>query len=301
MSVSKVIPIVPAVALGIARGRAKNDFQLAVRLQQRAVEADDVLRDRIHQLAGGEVDVRYVGRVVKQQGGWRTGRHRPLLIGSSVGQVSVTAGPIGLFPKLRKTGLRVLLSNNHVLANENRARLGDPILQPGPMDGGADAADIVGFLADFVPLKTSGANLMDAAIASLIDADIPDPSTLTGAPTAVLKGVRDAPLDVGDQVFKIGRTTGLTEGRVSAIEVDDAVVDYEIGSLRFDRQFEIEGAENTAFSDGGDSGSLVFDAEGLGAALLFAGSDQGGTNGRGLTYATELTLVLGAMDIELEI
>jgi hypothetical protein len=300
-SISKTTAIVPAVALGITHGKSRKDFRLAVRLQQRPIDADGALQKRIHQLAGGEADIRYIGRAVKQQGSWQTGRQRPLLIGSSIGHFAITAGSIGVFPNLRKTGKRVLLSNNHVLANENRAKAGDAILQPGTIDGGAKAADAIGSLVDFVPLKQSGANLMDAAIANIDDVVAFDNATLTGAPPATLKGLRGASLDIGDEVYKLGRTTGLTRGQVSAIEVDDIVVDYEIGSLRFDRQIEVEGADNVAFSEGGDSGSLVFDAQGFAAALLFAGTDQGGTNGRGLTYASDLSSVLTALDLELEI
>ncbi len=293
--------IVPAVALGIARGRTRRDFMLAVRVQQRPIETDGTLQQDIHRLTKGEVDLRYVGRAVKQQGGWQTRRQRPLLIGASVGHVAITAGTIGAFPISRKTGRTVLLSNNHVLANENRGKVGDAILQPGTIDGGTRAADMIGTLADSVPLKVQGANLMDAAVAMLADDIACDAVTLTGAPPATLKGLRAAPLDIGDTVYKIGRTTGLTRGLVSAIEVDDIVVDYEIGSLRFDRQIEVEGADATAFSEGGDSGSLVFDADGHGAALLFAGTDQGGSNGRGLSYASELAAVLDALDLKLEI
>jgi hypothetical protein len=54
--------------------------------------------------------------------------------------------------------------------------------------------------------------------------------------------------------------------------------------LRFDDQIEIEGAGSSSFSDGGDSGSLIFDKDRGAVALLFAGGDEGGSNGRGLTY-----------------
>jgi hypothetical protein len=77
------------------------------------------------------------------------------------------------------------------------------------------------------------------------------------------------------------------------------VVGYDIGNLRFDDQIEIEGAGTAAFSDGGDSGSLIFSADNLGIALLFAGGDSGGSNGRGLTYANPLGSVLDALTVDL--
>ena len=96
-------------------------------------------------------------------------------------------------------------------------------------------------------------------------------------------------------MFKIGRTTGATAGRVTAFDVDNVIVNYDRGNLRFDNQIEIEGAGRTAFSDGGDSGSLIVNARMEAAALLFAGGDSGGSNGLGLTYANPIRDVLKAL------
>ncbi len=49
-------------------------------------------------------------------------------------------------------GRSYVLSNNHVLANENRARIGDSVIQPGTLDGGHPTRDKIGELTDFVPL-----------------------------------------------------------------------------------------------------------------------------------------------------
>ena len=101
------------------------------------------------------------------------------------------------------------------------------------------------------------------------------------------------------EVAKLGRTTGLTRGRVTAFELDNVVVGFDIGNLRFDDQVEIEGAGEGPFSDGGDSGSLIVGRDKRGVALLFAGSDQGGENGQGLTFANPLRAVLDALKVEL--
>jgi hypothetical protein len=60
-----------------------------------------------------------------------------------------------------------MLSNNHVLANENRGKKGDDILQPGIIDDGQNPTDGVATLADFVRFKRLGANLVDAATAAV--------------------------------------------------------------------------------------------------------------------------------------
>jgi hypothetical protein len=73
-----------------------------------------------------------------------------------------------------------------------------------------------------------------------------------------------------------------------------------MGSLRFDRQTEIEGDGADPFSQGGDSGSLVLDKAGYAFGLVFSGTEQGGANGKGLTYANDLGLVLSSLDLALD-
>ena len=51
------------------------------------------------------------------------------------------------------------------LANGNDAKFADPILQPGPTDGGVNPADQVGVLDRFVRLDFTAANFVDCATA----------------------------------------------------------------------------------------------------------------------------------------
>ena len=285
----------PTLALGIVR-RVAGDFALAVRVQQRALEHSREV-ERITQHARGEVDVRYVGIVRTRATPWYQQRCRPLRIGCSVGHVKVTAGTLGAVVRPRGGGPLGILSNNHVLANENRGKRGQAILQPGRYDGGVDAEDVVAALADFVKLKRTGANAVDAAVATLVPEIEADPTKLTGL--GRLKGVGDVFLDEGTLVAKLGRTTGRTRGHVTAFELDNVTVEFEIGVLRFDNQIEIEGDGAGPFSAGGDSGSLIVGADRRAVALLFAGSDQGGADGQGLTYANPIHTVLDQLKIEL--
>ncbi len=55
----------------------------------------------------------------------------------------MTAGTLGCLVK--KDHEYYILSNNHVLANENEAYMGDPILQPDPYDG-EDLEDRIAYL-----------------------------------------------------------------------------------------------------------------------------------------------------------
>jgi len=75
---------------------------------------------------------------------------RPVPIGVSTGHPDITACTIGA--RLTDGTNVFALSNNHCYADENRASIGDPAIQPGTYDGGASPADDIGTLADFEPI-----------------------------------------------------------------------------------------------------------------------------------------------------
>lgn len=306
----------PRVNRSIALGVSKHgqQHQLAIRIQRQAL-ARSPLVEHLIQRAKGEANVRVIGRIEKRTvpprtqraGGagdttyWHRERIRPLQIGTSIGHVNVTAGTLGCF--VRRKGERFILSNNHVLANEDDASAGDDILQQGRLDGGRTPSDVVGELADWIKLRSRASNRVDAAIATIAHGLDAEPNRLQGLVKGKdrrLAGVGADFLDEGTTVYKVGRTTGATTGRITAFEVDNLVIQYDRGQLRFDGQIEIEGVSDRPFSAGGDSGSVIVDAEGNAVALLFAGGDSGGTNGLGLTYANPIQTVLTDLDVELE-
>lgn len=300
---SEVLRNQPLVAVGItANPDRKGDYRLAVRVQRRAME-DSPSLDEVTRRAKGEVDLRYIGSVVKRatpSAPWYRTRGRPLLIGASVGHVDVTAGTLGCFVRATsgRGGVQIL-SNNHVLADENEGELGDAVLQPGVYDGGSVKRDRVGRLRRFIALKTRRNNDVDCAVCELDEGIAYEAVTLRGGKDLTGQATADE-LAGAELVGKIGRTTGFTQGRLTAFELDGVTVRYDVGLLTFDNQVEIEGAGLVAFSDGGDSGSMIFtDAGRRAAALLFAGSDHGGTNGKGLTYANPLGTVMERLKIEL--
>lgn len=289
------------IALGRSEGRSKGDFRLAVRVQDDGYSGTAALVEQIKQKARGEVDVVRVGVIqkgpppsgttgAKGSRGWM----RPLAVGCSVSHFNSTAGTLGGFFTDRKTKEPVMLSNNHVFADENRARQGDAILQPGPADGGTLPADQVGSLLRFVPLKAAGENLVDAACATLsVDHD----PMAYDVVWPIIKGVRREPVDIGEKVFKIGRSTGATEGIVTAIDLSEVWIRYGTGDFRFAQIFEAQG-EGGPFSMPGDSGSIIVDEEGLMVGLLFAGSTKGGRFGSGYTYANDINVVMNALKID---
>lgn len=229
-----------------------------------------------------------------------TDRHRPAPGGVSVGHVDITAGTIGS----RAIGLTLpwsnrylVLSNNHVLANTNAGRVGDSIVQPGPYDGGRSPLDQIAVLARWVPIRFGGAaNYVDAAFGWAWYERIRGEQFYLagGIPAYYRTGTLPVAASVGMLVGKSGRTTGLTQGRVTEVGVSVNVL-YPNGDVAlFSNQIAIESANVGPFSAGGDSGSLIWQWA-LGrrpVGLLFAG-------GGGITIANPIGPVLSALNIRL--
>jgi hypothetical protein len=215
-----------------------------------------------------------------------TRRVRPAEGGYSVGHYQITAGTIATCvydilpggttgsPPAHGIGIPprcYILSNNHVLANTNAAQSGDPILQPGPYDGGIDPADRIAALSRWVPLtlepptpRSLHRNVVDAAIAQGQFHDLDREIYWIG----YARGWRrKASIGVGTVVQKTGRTTNYTTGRITAI---NATVDVGYGGGRVARFFDQ--IVTTNISAGGDSGSLVLTLDNVAVGLLFAGS-----------------------------
>ncbi|WP_022919590.1 hypothetical protein [Ruania albidiflava] len=281
-----------SVAFGLAV-RSGGEYALAVRYREEA-ECADLLGEVTE--ADADADIRHIGQVYAQSqppgpaDRLRT-RVRPLRPGLSLANVDVSAGTLGAFVT-DTDDVRYALSNWHVLAGSSNATTGDPILQPGPYDGGT-AADQVGTLDRTAPLDPRSTNVVDAALCLLQEPKV-DAIYPVGMVTST------APVEGGELVGKIGRTTGITAGHVTAVELDGVRVGYgeELGELTFDNQIEVEGDQG-AFSAGGDSGSLVYREDGVAVGLLFAGSQTGGPGGAGLTFLNPIDDVLRALEVRL--
>lgn len=279
----------PGLALGIAAGKTGNDYRLAVRIQHRDLIGSRRL-EAIERAARNEVDLQYIGLLRKHD--THRMRARPLRIGYSVGHKAITAGTIGAFVRTTSDPRPRLLSNNHVLADEDRAAVGEEIIQPGQYDGGDVATDSIAILERFQALTKIEANHVDAALA-LLHEEVEFCTSIDGLGPPY----GFAPAEEVINVSKVGRTTGLTLGAITAIEVDNVVVDFATAQLRFDNQIEIAG-DSQSFSMGGDSGSLVVNsADTRAVGLLFAGSEFGGPNNTGVTYANPITEVFERLDI----
>lgn len=242
------------------------------------VYLDDPGRDDIPtELEGVRVKRVVTGTIMLGQAD-PTSRRRPVPMGFSVGHPDISAGTYGA-RVLDSSGKAYILSNNHVLADLNQASIGDPILQPGPADGGTDPTDRVAELADFEAIDFQNANIIDAAIAEVLDYDsvraTTPPSYAYGSPdTAIyeLDGDGDGDVDsgvLGLDVQKYGRTSLLTTAEVEEIAASFEVCVTAQCQQTIDMEDQI-GFGSGGFMEDGDSGALVVsdDASANPVALL---------------------------------
>ena len=216
----------------------------------------------------------------------------------SVGHYAVTAGTIGGFVHRADSNQWYVLSNNHVLADENGGQIGDVVIQPGSADGGGPDGDRIGALADYVKLDPSAPNRVDGALAAVDDRIQIEPTLLPGLGT-VSGTVSSEQAAKIEQVAKLGRTSGLTFGTVIGSEMDGIVVEFGIGLLRFDGLIAVRGNASRPFSQGGDSGSLIVTADDHRAfGLLFCGGDSGNGETEDVTYANPIGDVLTQLHAE---
>lgn len=233
-----------------------------------------------------------------------TERMRPAAPGCSIGHYLITAGTFGCVVRDKNRGRRLILSNNHVLANitdgqDGRARVGDPIYQPGVYDLGTPD-DTIAHLERWVPIyridraptcpiamaldniansilktirpnysvrlsrSTTVENLVDAAVARPVsDSVITDSILEIGVPRGLASPF------LGMKVQKNGRTSGLTTGEIMVVGATLRISMGDVGEAMFSDQIV-----TTPMGQPGDSGSLVLDEQKRAVGLLSAGSEK---------------------------
>ncbi len=247
------------------------------------------LRDLVPEFLDSiETDVIEVGELIAFE---YKDRLRPAQGGVSIGHYKITAGTLGCLVNDNQTKEILILSNNHVLAKNNKAKIGDKIIQPGAYDGGTIKNDVIGHLARYVKILSKSwkcwlptpKNIVDCAVAKPINENIVSPEIIKiGIPKGVILSKE------GMKVQKSGRTTEYTKGEI--IDVDATVsVNYRDFIAVFKHQII-----TSAMSAGGDSGSLVLDENKKAVGLLFAGSDK-------ITILNPINEVLSLLDVKLVI
>lgn len=191
---------------------------------------------------------------------------RPAMPGYSIGAMKET-GTIGFVLTDRESpGQKMILSNNHILNPDNKI-FPHIILQPGSGDHCHPYP--IGRLSSYFPLSLLRRNRMDAAI-SIPDRqeDIESSYPILGP----LKG-HHTTAEVGWRVYKVGRTSGFTEGVIQGVNWN-GFVNYPFGRFFFTGQVVIRNpSQPIAFK--GDSGSGWVSPDRYAVALSFAGDNAG--------------------------
>lgn len=259
----------------VTAGTVTNDLAVRVYVRAKAPRSSLLKRELVPPaIEDVPTDVIAVGDLAAQF-------PRPVGCGVSCGHTDInTAGTIGCLVTSNGTN-RFILSNWHVLTDLNGAAPGDPILEPGRLDGGATNPPIARLTA-YQPVHFNDApNRIDAAIAEVID-----PAEVAPEIDAIGRVV-SSPMEAElyQSVRKRGRTTLHTLGMVMDCAAD-VRVRYGNRVAQFTDQIAVTGV-NGPFSAGGDSGSLVVDAvTRRPVGLLFAG-------GGNTSFCNHISDVLG--------
>lgn len=230
------------------------------------------------------------GRDPKPTAAWP----RPVPIGVSTGNVGeCSAGTISC--RVKDASHVYALSNNHVYALENTAPIGSEVVQPGLYDTRCvyNPGNVIGTLAAFEPIdfSTTASNTIDAAIAISTAGDLGNstPTDGYGTPNSTT-----ATAAIGMAVQKYGRTTSLTSGTVTLLNVA-VTVTYSSGTAQFVNQIIVQ--TKSPFIKAGDSGSLMVtnDTNCYPVGLLFAGNNSGN-----YAIANPIDLVLSAFNVTVD-
>ena len=149
---------------------------------------------------------------------------RPLRLGLSIGHAAGSCGTLGLFVRLRSTGHRALLTTATAIAPPC-AELGDFIHQPSFYDielltASTRVARLTQFMATFGELSS------DSAVAELLDDIEIEGNLVPGMEREMAPIAGCAEAKPGQEVAKLGRSTGLTYGTVGTVSMNGLKVFY---------------------------------------------------------------------------
>lgn len=242
-------------------------------------------------------------------------KHRPLQAGIAISNDSTSYGTLGWFGTLDADDSRVLLTNEHVIGATANAKVAQPKL--GSVSTccccECGSEDVVGRVLHGIP--SGGGSMVDCAIAR-VDAEFAAGVNLSIANNATTEVITigdpaTAAAVVGDPVRKIGARSGFTQGVVlhigdaaaagldpagnavtvipnQVLVIPDAAETYQVS----DQSTGVEICK-FAFSNNGDSGSVIVNASDEIVALLYGGDET--TNSVDITFANNIANVLNAL------
>jgi hypothetical protein len=240
----------------------------------------------------------------------RVRREEKLVPGLSVSHYAGFAGTIGCLVQVGRgrNAYRGLVSASHVLSVNNTANKGDQVVHPAKRDTrAAMLSHVVGtvedysLLAHYLSQGQDPFNTQDVAIARITDDEracenhVPDPED-PGKRTIPLAGVVESDEIhklIAQPVYKIGRTSGFTAGVMEVADVKRFPVRLPNGKIYLWQDVAlVRGESGKAFSEAGDSGSVVYTSSGAAVGLVIGGSDE-------FTVISPLSICLEAIEADL--
>jgi len=206
---------------------------------------------------------------------------RPIRGGWSIGHYQTeVAGTLGCFVHDKDDAQKMYLLSTADAIAPGSAKKGDAILQPGKIDGGSYPEHSVAKLERWIrPTEETGTS---AGIALLNDPlefkpEIEGLGPLTGT----------ADVRPGIAVLKVGRTSGLTVGKVLAVNLDIKVEVGENAPVLFHQVISA-----SVPTKGGDAGAILVDAKRRALGMLFAGNET-----KGISFYLPITRVLERLGV----
>jgi hypothetical protein len=315
-----------AVGIGIKEsdGAFTDDISYRVYVTEKKTLAELAPEDQVpREIMGIKTDVVTPLQIRDRPGVCGTEREtltkfRPLRAGIAISPDSTTYGTLGWFGVLDMDDSRVLLTNKHVLYDNSQETIftSRPTAQPqlGSVstccccECGSDnvIGDSLIGIRNLSPLTSTS---VDCALSRITPADAATISLTiaSDATTAVIQVAGTAPAVVGQTVRKIGARSGFTRGTVVHIgDVAAAPTDPAGGTISIRTgqvlvipdpaetyQVNDRGTCKFAFSNEGDSGSVIVNADDNIVALLYGGDEK--TNSVDVTVANNIQNVLDAL------
>lgn len=297
-------PNVVNVAVGLKEkaGKLTDEIVFQVFVQEKVgentLQPEQVIPKEIR---GYKTDVIKISKARKRTD---TSEHRPIKGGIQIGNGKGHVGTLGCFARLVADDTLVLLSNHHVLFSDD-AIAGEIIGQPDIDNKCCCCCAYVNGEVGVILNPSFDNESVDCAIAS-VNAGIATDIILNNSMTATeLRILGTEAAVVGDTVRKIGRTSGLTTGTVNSITGPTTDKTNQIFVRPVDAETYTEGTNGKkAFSDGGDSGSIIINEDNNIIGLLWGGDPD--TYDVDETYACHIADVLEAFrnagsEIEIEL
>jgi len=287
----------------VKNGKKTGEVGLVAMVEKKLPESELEPQDIHPKIVNGvRIDVQEVGKIKalyccmnplksilkRRRSKSRTDKIRPICPGISVGNKMITAGTLGILVKYKKdfSGSKkikdykndiicddikrhdkvMILSNAHVLCDNcfkdfSEQRSLD-IHQPGPYDKTPSSNTYIGKLHRYIKLEENYPAFGDRALA-ILDDSIPYSSEIFGYWVRV-NGFSKP--ELGKKITKIGRTTGITSGKIIMVNAS-VKVDYG-GVVVLHKEVFVSNAK----SAGGDSGSVSVYDDNTSPGILFAGS-----------------------------